>query len=127
MQKEQFERLLLAAKAEGSDYSKGYQRGLRRHYHREAFGTESEHQQWLALDGNRKELGDGYRDGVAGVAPRFLHGGRGNKNAQLDEQPASSTVYMRVTPERKALYVKAAQQQGKKLSRWVQDILDVHV
>ncbi len=123
-----FETLLklyeLAAKPEESQYSQGYQRGLRRHYHGEQFGTEAEHEQWLALDGHHQELGDGYRDGFAGQPPRYVHAGVGNKNAQQDEQAATSTIYMRVTPERKALYVKAAQSQEKKLSRWIQDVLD---
>jgi hypothetical protein len=53
------------------DYAAGYQRGLRRHFHGEAFGTEAEHEQWLALqhDETRAELARGYRDGFAGIEP----------------------------------------------------------
>ncbi|HQN18500.1 MAG TPA: hypothetical protein PKV86_05165 [Syntrophobacteraceae bacterium] len=53
---------------ERPDYWRGYQRGLRRAYHGEAFGTEREHAQWLALvdslDDVQREVGLGYRDGL---------------------------------------------------------------
>ncbi len=54
------------------DYSAGYQRGLRRHYHGEAFGTATEHDKFmrLGLDGDyRTEMGRGYRDGFSGKPP----------------------------------------------------------
>jgi hypothetical protein len=46
----------------------GYQRGMRRHYHGEKFGTSEEHEQWLALidDKTRAELGRGYWIGCVG-------------------------------------------------------------
>lgn len=56
----------------GSDaeYWMGYQRGLRRRYHGEAFGTPEEHALWMAMaedaDGVRAERGRGYRDGFEG-------------------------------------------------------------
>ncbi len=50
-------------------YWRGYTRGLRRSYHGEQFGTAEEHNLYLAaaedpLDGERRELGRGYRDGL---------------------------------------------------------------
>ena len=57
------------------DYWHGYQRGLRRGYHGELFGTDDEHRYWMRLadDGSDKagrERGRGYRDGLSacGVA-----------------------------------------------------------
>ena len=52
-----------------SEYWAGYQRGLRRAYHGENFGTEAEHALWMAAvdspDESRKQRGLGYRDGLA--------------------------------------------------------------
>jgi hypothetical protein len=53
-----------------ADYWQGYQRGLRRAYHGEDFGTEDEHALWLSLadeedDRSRRARGEGYRDGLA--------------------------------------------------------------
>ena len=49
------------------DYWMGYQRGLRRRFHGETFGTEEEHELWMssinAEDKQRQERGQGYRDG----------------------------------------------------------------
>jgi hypothetical protein len=66
------------AKARASDklgersvaYWQGYERGLRRQYHGEKFGTEQEHALWLSLtddsgDPSGRERGQGYRDGLA--------------------------------------------------------------
>jgi len=43
---------------------------LRRAYHGEAFGTDEEHAQWLAMldsrGDDRREMGLGYRDGLQG-------------------------------------------------------------
>lgn len=67
-----FKRYMQAVKGLPDDYAVGYQKGLRRHYHGEAFGTESEHQQWLnlGLDGDhRVDQGAGYRAGFAGEPP----------------------------------------------------------
>ena len=54
-----------------ADYAAGYQRGLRRHFHGESFGTAAEHEHLLALEHDeiRAELGRGYRDGFAGIEP----------------------------------------------------------
>lgn len=51
-----------------SDYWIGYQRGLRRNYHGNNFGTEQEHNAWLtgvdSEDESRKQRALGYRDGL---------------------------------------------------------------
>lgn len=53
-----------------AEYWIGYQRGLRRAFHGENFGTAKEHSLWLdAADSNdllRKQRGQGYRDGLSG-------------------------------------------------------------
>lgn len=67
-----FERMMrhaqTLAKLETPDYYAGFQRGLRRQYHGSSFGTDTEHQQWLALvndpDASRRAKGRGYRDGL---------------------------------------------------------------
>ena len=53
----------------GADYWHGYQRGLRRGYHGELFGTDREHELWMRLadegtDKAERERGRGYRDGL---------------------------------------------------------------
>lgn len=110
---------MAAAKSSASvDYTTGYRRGLRRHYHGENFGTEAEHAQWILLCDHRQELGEGYRDGFAGLAPRGSHGNLGNTNAAKDEAK-NSHVHMRVSTEQKAIWVKQAQAKGMKLAEWI--------
>ena len=58
---------------EQSDYWHGYQRGLRRGYQGELFGTEAEHKLWMRLaddgpDRASRERGRGYRDGLSACA-----------------------------------------------------------
>lgn len=74
MDLEKFEHEMLKARTMGEhgdrpDYWAGYQRGLRRAYHGENFGTEDEHQKWCSLEGEsdpaRAERGRGYRDGLS--------------------------------------------------------------
>jgi hypothetical protein len=76
MDQEQFKREMIRARTLGetdpdrADYWRGYTRGLRRAYHGEDFGTAEEHNLYLAaaeepLDGGRRDLGRGYRDGLA--------------------------------------------------------------
>ena len=73
----QFRSLLAMAKTfqevdpDRADFWRGFQRGLRRLYHGEKFGTLQEHEQWLnCRDGEyRKQLQDGYRTGFAGKNP----------------------------------------------------------
>jgi|SRR6185369_16033068 hypothetical protein len=53
-----------------ADYWHGYQRGLRRGYMGQLFGTDAEHQLWLRLaddgpDKPSRDRGRGYRDGLA--------------------------------------------------------------
>lgn len=79
MTREQFESAVKGAesmrRAESSpikqDYWMGYQRGLRRHFHGEKFGTEDEHTLWLEMisdeDEQRAARGRGYADGLAGM------------------------------------------------------------
>ena len=77
MNKKQFQSLMTMAKSlqsvdhDKADFWQGYQRGLRRLYHGENFGTSEEHEQWLnCRDGEyRKQLQDGYRTGFAGKNP----------------------------------------------------------
>jgi len=51
-----------------ADYWNGFQRGLRKAYHGEKFGTPEEHALWLSLvdrdDETSKQRGRGYRDGL---------------------------------------------------------------
>jgi len=51
------------------DYWTGYALGLRRAYHGERFWTVAEHERRLALvgalDSTQRQLGEGYRDGLA--------------------------------------------------------------
>jgi hypothetical protein len=66
MDEQTFKSLMLKAeKLAGGAYLKGYQRGLRRHYHGSSYGTEQEHHHWLS----HEILGRGYRDGFAGHQP----------------------------------------------------------
>ena len=57
----------------GQHFWLGYQRGLRRHYYGEKFGTQEEHLKWMDLaDSALPELceaGRGYRAGFMGLDP----------------------------------------------------------
>jgi DNA-binding transcriptional regulator YiaG len=52
-------------------YWTGYQKGLNRRFHGNAFCTREQHEQWmaeaLATEEDRKEHGQGYRDGYLGI------------------------------------------------------------
>lgn len=50
------------------------------------------------------------------------HGNTGNQNALAGDEPATSWIQIRVTPSKKAQYVKAA--KGKSLSEWVLSACD---
>ena len=72
MERDKFESEMFRARAMAStgdrpDYWQGYQRGLRRRFHGEKFGTDEEHVLWMSLaddsDPARAERGEGYRDG----------------------------------------------------------------
>ena len=72
--RERFESLMGQARTmqgletDRAEYWIGIQRGLRRAYHGEAFGTAAEHALWLAAinhnDTMRQQRGQGYRDGL---------------------------------------------------------------
>ena len=54
-------------------YWRGYQRGLRRGFHGELFGTDEEHERWMRLadegsDDADRERGRGYRDALIACA-----------------------------------------------------------
>ena len=59
-----------------ADYWAGYQRGLRKAYHGEKFGTAAEHALWCEAlhsdDEQRKMRGKGYRHGLRGVYDPLL-------------------------------------------------------
>ncbi len=126
MQESKFKSFMAAAQALGSEYGEGYRRGVRRHYHGEQFGTDTEHEQWMKLKDHQQELGDGYRDGVAGKPPRGFHGNLGNLNA-AGVLPADSHLQVRINSQIKASYVKQAQRENLKLSEWVLKTLNTAV
>ena len=76
MTKKQFEHEMIKAQTfqtvepDRAFYWIGYQRGLRRAFHGEAFGTEAEHVLLLQAvdvdDPDRRQRGEGYRDGLQG-------------------------------------------------------------
>lgn len=100
-------RHMAAASVLSSDYSNGYQRGLRRLHHGSAFGTEDDHKRWHAATGER---GQGYRDGLAGKPPAGYH--------PQESQPVSH-IHIEVPRSLKALCVKAAQKDGVNLEAWL--------
>lgn len=56
-----------------ADFWSGYQRGMRRHYHGDKFGTEAEHNLWMSAaeqtrDEQRRHRGLGYRAGFDGMS-----------------------------------------------------------
>jgi len=66
----------------------GYQRGLRRGFQGEMFGTDADHELWLRLadegaDEASRERGRGYRDGLIAIAAadeRLTHSARSHQN-----------------------------------------------
>ena len=72
--------LMLMTKARDSsrlggrpDYWHGYQRGLRRGFQGELYGTAEVHERWMRLaeegaDNVARERGRGYRDGLSAIA-----------------------------------------------------------
>lgn len=61
----------MRAAGDRPDYWIGYERGLRRAFYGSSFGTDGEHETWMAAanadpdDRPRHERGLGYRDGLA--------------------------------------------------------------
>ncbi len=80
MNEVKFQSLLTRARTfsrlgERPDYWHGYQRGLKRGFQGELFGTEDEHKLWMRLaddssDKIRQERGLGYRDGLSACDDR---------------------------------------------------------
>lgn len=64
---------LADARTSHSDYWRGYSRGLRRAHFGEQFGTEEQHQVWMALVASPNPAnaarGRGYREGLAALQP----------------------------------------------------------
>jgi len=71
MQEQAFRHYMGAVKAldNGTDYGRGYQYGLRRHYHGERFGEDARIALMLSKGG---DLAEGVNDGLDGRAPRAL-------------------------------------------------------
>lgn len=121
MNQTKFNAFIKAAESINSDYASGYRRGLNRFKHGDNFGTEQEHETWQALGLNgdpRAELGEGYRDGVAGKAPRGFHANLGNMNAK-GELNLDTQIQMRANTQVKAAFVKAAKKENMKLGPWM--------
>lgn len=77
---------MFSSRGEHADYWHGYQRGLRRGFQGELYGTEAEHKLWLCLadeglDQASRERGRGYRDALKACA------------AADDSAPVAATPY----------------------------------
>jgi len=64
----------LRKRGDRPEYWTGYERGLRRAFLGDQFGTEQEHELWLTfaadgVDPMRRERGQGYRDGLLVLTP----------------------------------------------------------
>lgn len=61
----------LSDEPHAQDFWSGYQRGMRRHYHGEKFGTAEEHTLWMSAtdnsDQSRRMRGLGYQSGYNGM------------------------------------------------------------
>lgn len=71
MTEDRFQALMRRAKVLRSDYGAGYQTGLRKNFHGEAFGDPSE---LAAIVARQDERARGYQDGLAGADPTPLNG-----------------------------------------------------
>ena len=64
---QEFKRAKRMASIENNEYWSGYQRGLRRRFQGENFGTDKEHELWISMadsmDERRRRLGKGYKAG----------------------------------------------------------------
>lgn len=54
---------------DGTDYRRGYEYGLRRHFHGTRFGEDTTIARMQERDG---DLAEGIRDGLAGRAPKWM-------------------------------------------------------
>lgn len=82
MNQSEFQRNMIGAKTIGelstddplsADFWNGYQRGMRRNFHGEKFGTAEEHKLWMSAADNRRDdqrryRGIGYRAGFDGMS-----------------------------------------------------------
>jgi len=64
---------ILIRLSDDPSFLEGYCRGLRRYYHGQFFGTQEEHEKWIALAGEicdeqSRARGEGYRQGLSGAA-----------------------------------------------------------
>lgn len=82
------------------DYWHGYQRGLRRGFQGDLFGTDDEHETWMRLaddgvDHASRERGRGYRDGLSACADVAADGGAlaGFTAASQPSTPKSPTPH----------------------------------
>src|SRR6185295_8314328 len=85
-----------------SDYWHGYQRGLRRGYLGQLFGTDAEHQEWVRLaddgaDKPSRERGRGYRDGLRACGIQV----NSEPPAELPRQPRRTEVPQGRYPNRR--------------------------
>ena len=85
-----------------SDYWHGYQRGLRRGYLGQLFGSDAEHQEWVRLaddgaDKPSRERGRGYRDGLRACGFEV----KSEPPAELPKQPRRTEVPQRHYPNRR--------------------------
>jgi hypothetical protein len=86
-----------------ADYWHGYQRGLRRGYMGQLFGTDAEHQRWMRLaddgpDKPSRDRGRGYRDGLAACG--FAEHSAGATGSALAQQRFPRTPTRRYSSER---------------------------
>ncbi len=78
MTPERFRSLMIASKTFAgfghAEFWAGYQRGLRRRFHGERFGTNEEHQYWMGAAARERhpERARGYRAGFEGRDPHEL-------------------------------------------------------
>lgn len=87
---------LLSSRGDRAAYWHGYQRGLRRGFQGELYGTDAAHELWMRLaeDGTDKasrERGRGYRDGLSACGATAQNG-----------SPAGSALARRGDAERTA-------------------------
>jgi hypothetical protein len=112
MKEQTFKRLMETIKFlahENQDYATGYQRGLRRHYHGEDFGTEAEHRKFMGLwsEGHREDIGRGYRDGFNGLEPD-PDNNRNPRNAGRNKLGRINTLLLLDPPVKQAINEYAA-------------------
>lgn len=108
------------AESIGAEYAAGYRKGLLRHVHGVAPGSEQEHEANMlaglgddAVDFCRLQRGNGYRDGFAGRKPQRRRG-----RPSISENGDVTTVKLYLTAEQRE---KLRRLGG---SAWVRDRID---